>query len=96
MVEWVTLERPAAAASHISLPPAPFPPLTFQPSFLDRSRHAFHQTALECPPSPPLPLPRAHPLRGQGIVFIGMEGEGANAKFNVSDEAMEFLETVRR
>ena len=90
----------APSRSGVRTSPSPlphFPPLAFRPALLfDCSRHAFHQTALECPPSPPLPLPRAHPLHDQGIVFIGMEGEGANAKFNVSDEAMEFLETVRR
>eukprot|EP00284_Hemiselmis_tepida_P006690 CAMPEP_0174933084 /NCGR_PEP_ID=MMETSP1355-20121228/43527_1 /TAXON_ID=464990 /ORGANISM="Hemiselmis tepida, Strain CCMP443" /LENGTH=88 /DNA_ID=CAMNT_0016179551 /DNA_START=36 /DNA_END=299 /DNA_ORIENTATION=- len=33
--------------------------------------------------------------KGKGIVFIGMEGEGDSAKFNVSDEAKEFLETLQ-
>jgi hypothetical protein len=31
---------------------------------------------------------------GQGIVFIGLEGEGDKAKFSLSNEAREFLETV--
>lgn len=92
MVRWMPLEPLAAAVSHISPPLAPFHPMAFRLFFSESSRHAFHQTLGMLS----LPLPRAHPPPHQGIVFIGMEGEGSNAKFNVSDEAMEFLETVRR
>jgi hypothetical protein len=32
---------------------------------------------------------------GKAILFIGMEGVGSKAKFYVTDEAIEFLGTVR-
>ena len=33
---------------------------------------------------------------GKGILFIGMDGAGDKAKFTVTEEAKEFLSTVRR
>jgi hypothetical protein len=32
---------------------------------------------------------------GKAILFIGMEGAGSKAKFYITDEAKEFLQTVR-
>jgi hypothetical protein len=32
---------------------------------------------------------------GKAILFIGMEGAGSKAKFYITDEAKEFLGTVR-